>query len=288
MNKLPISFLICTLNEESNIARCLDSILTQNPSEVIVIDGGSTDKTEEIVRMYKQVRFEVCSGNGLYYQRMLGVSLAEKRFIAFVDADDALSDGWALNLYNNLNNGKYSALQSRVRAVGLTKNNYLSDSWDQYFRATIKPATDCDMVGRPSLYTRESLLDYYFRSPDDNLKNYSWSEDTVMSIFFQRRGYRQGISHSTAESFRRVPQTISENLLKFMKYGKGYAAVAYFFPKKRLAILRHIVYVQPIQRTASILRDRKYYYVFFASAQFFSIFSSFLLNFISNSLKYRK
>ena len=44
---MKISATIITLNEERNIARCIDS-LVQIADEVLVMDSGSTDRTEEI------------------------------------------------------------------------------------------------------------------------------------------------------------------------------------------------------------------------------------------------
>lgn len=49
--KLPISIIILTLNEEQDIAQCLDSIMSW-AGEIFVVDSGSTDRTVEIVRRY--------------------------------------------------------------------------------------------------------------------------------------------------------------------------------------------------------------------------------------------
>lgn len=48
---LPISVIILTLNEEKNIARCLDSVKAW-AGEIFVVNSGSTDKTVEIARRY--------------------------------------------------------------------------------------------------------------------------------------------------------------------------------------------------------------------------------------------
>ncbi len=48
INKIPVCIIIISKNEESNIARCLDS--TREFSQVIVVDSQSTDKTCEIAR----------------------------------------------------------------------------------------------------------------------------------------------------------------------------------------------------------------------------------------------
>ena len=41
----PVSVQICTLNEAANIGPCLESVWANDPAEVIVIDGGSSDRT---------------------------------------------------------------------------------------------------------------------------------------------------------------------------------------------------------------------------------------------------
>ena len=55
MNK--ISIIIPILNEEKYIAKCLDSIIEsdydKDKMEVLLVDGGSTDKTVEIIKKYQ-------------------------------------------------------------------------------------------------------------------------------------------------------------------------------------------------------------------------------------------
>ena len=45
---VPVSILILTLNEESNIGACLDRL--RDFDDVVVLDSGSTDRTAEIAR----------------------------------------------------------------------------------------------------------------------------------------------------------------------------------------------------------------------------------------------
>ena len=57
MEKVPITIGITAHNEEANIGKLLDCMLSQqldivDPREIIVISSGSTDRTEEIVREY--------------------------------------------------------------------------------------------------------------------------------------------------------------------------------------------------------------------------------------------
>src|SRR4030042_1932286 len=51
-----ISVCITTFNEESSIERLLDSLLNQTikPDEIIIVDGGSKDKTCQIIKHYQK------------------------------------------------------------------------------------------------------------------------------------------------------------------------------------------------------------------------------------------
>lgn len=51
MNKIPLSVIILTYNEEKNIKACLES-LGDYFSEIFIVDSGSTDKTLELIEAY--------------------------------------------------------------------------------------------------------------------------------------------------------------------------------------------------------------------------------------------
>lgn len=85
-----LSAVIITLNEERNIGRCIDS-LKEVADEVIVVDSGSKDRTEEICRE-KGARFEFNAWIGYIEQKNYANSLAKHDHILSIDADEALSD----------------------------------------------------------------------------------------------------------------------------------------------------------------------------------------------------
>lgn len=83
------------LNGERFIAESISSVLHQHYSnwELIVIDDGSTDRTEEIVSRFAEAdhRVRYCTQGGLRGQgaaRNTGIKHAAGYYFAFIDADD--------------------------------------------------------------------------------------------------------------------------------------------------------------------------------------------------------
>jgi len=88
-----ISVLMPVYNGEKYLKDSIDSILNQTYKnfEFIIIDDGSTDKTEEIIKSYsdKRIRFIKNEKNlGIVKSLNLGIDLARGKYIARMDADD--------------------------------------------------------------------------------------------------------------------------------------------------------------------------------------------------------
>jgi len=91
MTTRSISVVIPVNNGERYIRECLGSVLSQSlkPSEVIVVDDGSTDRTMELVRAVN--RDILCLEQkrlGPAAARNVGVEAASGHYLAFIDADD--------------------------------------------------------------------------------------------------------------------------------------------------------------------------------------------------------
>ncbi|MBR1517006.1 MAG: glycosyltransferase family 2 protein [Bacteroidales bacterium] len=84
-----ISAIIITKNEERNIGRCLAS-LEGVADETIVVDSGSTDRTEELCRQHGAL-FVFHRWEGYSEQKNYANGLAHGDWILSIDADEALS-----------------------------------------------------------------------------------------------------------------------------------------------------------------------------------------------------
>ena len=86
-----VSVIIPTYNSEKYIEQCVKSVLEQTYTnyEVIVIDDGSQDHTQQILKPYFPVIKYIYQDNqGAAKARNNGCEIAQGEFLAFLDADD--------------------------------------------------------------------------------------------------------------------------------------------------------------------------------------------------------
>lgn len=92
MNK--VSIVVTVYNTEKYIEKCIDSLLRQTYEniEIILIDGGSTDRTTEICSKYadnyEKIRLVKKENEGVSSARNRGIDEATGKYIVFVDGDD--------------------------------------------------------------------------------------------------------------------------------------------------------------------------------------------------------
>ena len=87
--KNSITAILITLNEEDNIEKCLQSIAWVD--EIIVVDSGSKDRTEEISKKYtKNFFYSEWSGFGRQKQKALDKATSE--WVLSIDADEIITE----------------------------------------------------------------------------------------------------------------------------------------------------------------------------------------------------
>ena len=93
MNKMDllVSVIIPVYNCERYVAEAIESVRAQTykPTEIIVVDDGSTDNSAKIIEQYlPSVQYAYQSHNGSGAARNHGIKLAHGNFFSFLDADD--------------------------------------------------------------------------------------------------------------------------------------------------------------------------------------------------------
>src|ERR1700752_3699749 len=89
-----VSIIIPCYNAEKYIDRSIESILNQTYKdfEIIIINDGSTDNSEEVIKKYltldNRVKYLKQVNQGVSATRNKGIELAKGEILAFLDSDD--------------------------------------------------------------------------------------------------------------------------------------------------------------------------------------------------------
>ena len=124
MDKILLSVIIITKDEQDNIEDCLESVKWAD--EIIVVDSGSTDETEEICRKYTN-KFYVKDWPGFGIQKQRALDLATHEWVLLIDADERVTSG--------LRNAIISVLSSNSNV-----NGYLIPRLSNYLGKDIRHA----------------------------------------------------------------------------------------------------------------------------------------------------
>lgn len=153
-----ISVVIPTHNRAQLVTLAVKSVLAQTCQdfEVIVVDDGSTDGTEEAVATHgARVRYVYQRNQGASVARNAGIAAARGEFISFLDSDDAL---------------RPHNLELLLRQLGRNPDAHIVHGWAQTM----------DELGTKTQWTRPMLRGTVFRQ-------YLYSNPTPVGTILARR-----------------------------------------------------------------------------------------------------
>lgn len=117
-----ISVIVPVYNSEKTLHRCIDSILAQTYTdfELLIIDDGSTDSSDEIIEAYVKtnkgkIRAYHKENGGVSSARNLGLIHAKGEWVTFCDSDDYVLPEW-LAFYDVENSKEFDLICQGIRA----------------------------------------------------------------------------------------------------------------------------------------------------------------------------
>jgi GT2 family glycosyltransferase len=168
-----VSVITAVFNGEQYLKECLDSVANQDYPNVehIVIDGGSTDGTLNLLEKYNdQIAFwkSECD-NGIYDAWNKGLTESRGEWICFLGADDKFLPG-AINSYMSLAklNPDAEFLSSRIQIeypFGYVKVAGVPWRWRKFARFMC--AVHVGSMHRRSMFERNGIFDTSYKSAAD-------------------------------------------------------------------------------------------------------------------------
>ena len=130
---IKVSVIIPAYNGDRYIEEAISSILAQTYTdyEIIVVDDGSTDNTQQIIQQYgDRVKYFTQANQGVAASRNLGLTKAQGEYIAFLDQDDVF-------LPHKL--ASQVALFEQDSSLGIVNSGWQIVDRDGVFQSAVEP-----------------------------------------------------------------------------------------------------------------------------------------------------
>ena len=229
--KLPrVSVVVCSYNGASTLETCLRSLekLNYPDYEVIVVDDGSTDNTQEILGRFAWVRNIRQKNMGLSHARNMGAAAATGEIVAYTDSDCEADPDWLYYLVLTLIRSKHVGVGGPnlipdegswiADAVGLSPGGPTHVMLDD---RTAEHVPGCNMAFYRSTI-RDSGFDPQFRKAGDDV-DFIWN--------LQQAGCTIGFSPA-AQVWHYRRNTIDAYLRQQRGYGEAEALLKYKHPDR--------------------------------------------------------
>lgn len=190
MEKKGVAVVVTLLNEEKNLPAFLNSLLhqTRTPEEILLVDGGSRDRSCEVIWQYisngAPIKLMLAKGANRSKGRNAGIAATKQPIIASCDVGCRLLKDWLEKIVAPLEAG----------ACEVAGGYYMPDTYLLMERAvaaaTLPIVTEVD----PKTFLPSSRSIAFLRTVWEKVggypEAYSMNEDTVFDLALRRAGAR--------------------------------------------------------------------------------------------------
>jgi glycosyltransferase involved in cell wall biosynthesis len=231
---MKVSVVITVFNEEGNVAGLLKSLQSQTikPDEIVIVDGGSKDKTVEIIRHFqkknKRIKLlvERCSrAKG----RNLGVDITRNEIVVLTDAGCIVHRNWFERITKPFVNKEVDVVAGFYKMTGKTAfQKALS-----FFLGVLPSQFDVNFL--PSTRSIAFKKKLWLRVGGFPEKLTDTAEDTVFNYKIVQSGANIArVKNATVEWG--MPRSLKEAFNKMFLYAKGDAKTKiWWHPTKKLS-----------------------------------------------------
>lgn len=236
-----VTLVITTLNEEESISKWLDSVndLIAAPEEMVVCDGGSSDRTVELIERWASTskiptRLVIAPGANISRGRNIAIESATHETIAVTDAGTQLDNLWLHELRAAAEH--HEVVAGFFYPVGVTVFERLLATSITFREEEIREESFLPS-SRSLLITKKAWRDAG-RYPEW----LDYCEDLIFDLELKRVGYVIGFQPKALVSWSARPH-ISGFFKQYYRYGRGDGKARLF--AKRHAV-RYLIYASAL------------------------------------------
>lgn len=233
---MKLSFVATVYNEENTIKLFIESILTQSvpPDEIIIVDGGSKDKTVAVLNAYKsKVTVFIQPGNRSV-GRNFGIQKARSDNILISDAGCILDKKWAEAISKPLENKAIDVVSGFYEPIAETTFERCLATYTCVMPDRVDPATF--LPSSRSIAFRKSAWEAVGGYPED----LDTCEDLVFAAHLRKKDM-QFVFAKDAIVYWPQQKTLTEAFLQFYRYAIGDGKAFYIRPQTPLLFLRYLL-----------------------------------------------
>lgn len=165
ISTMKVSLITVTYNSAAYLQDCIDSVVRQRYSDIehIIIDGGSTDGTLEIIKKYDNhiAKWVSEKDNGMYDAINKGIGLATGDIVGILNSDDMLASNDVVQaIVESFNDHQLDAVYGDLVYVTKINTNKVVRLWQglPYKRYRFRYGW---MPAHPTFYIRREIIDQF-------------------------------------------------------------------------------------------------------------------------------
>ncbi len=236
---MPTSLIVTTKNEATCLPSLLDSIAaqTRTPDEIVVVDGGSTDRTLDVLRARAgtlPIKLLSRPGANISQGRNAAVCAATGDIICSTDAGVRLDPHWLAEIVR--------PFEDAVRPVDVVSGFFVPDPhtvFETALAATTLPALS-DV--RPEAFLPSSRSIAFRKTAWEQAKGYpewlDYSEDLVFDFALRAAGCRFAFTPTALVHFRPRPN-LRAFFVQYYRYARGDGKADLWFKRH---VIRYTTY----------------------------------------------